>query len=79
MALFFFDIVDHQGFTPAGDGLELADLDAATGEAKKAAAEMVGEAIRRDILGPIEIRIRTEGAAEAVMRLSWRVELPGAS
>jgi hypothetical protein len=70
MPRFFFDIHDGEGFTPDRQGLELADLEAAKAEAKKALPDIVKEDMpdgdRRDF---------TIDVKDVAGKIVWRVTL----
>jgi hypothetical protein len=70
MPRFFFDIHDGEDSTTDRDGLELADLEAAKEEAKKALPDMVNDTMpdgdRRDV---------TVDVKNAAGQIVWRITL----
>jgi hypothetical protein len=70
MARFFFDIHDGENFTPDREGLELADLEAAKAEAKRALLDMV-----KDNMPDGDRRDFTVDVKNAAGQIVWRVTL----
>lgn len=58
MMRFYFDVHDGQGMHRDETGLELADLDAATAEARRALAEMTKDAVAAEDGSEFRITIR---------------------
>jgi hypothetical protein len=76
MPFYYFDVRDRQGLHRDDTGLELADLDAAIAEGRRALADMSREALADGGDGSLEIVIRDHGEGPVKLSLSLTTEHP---
>lgn len=75
MPLYYFDIRDAEGMHRDTVGVELADMDAAIAEGRRALAEMTQENVTRQTGdGQLEILIRDHGEGPVRLTLSLGTE-----
>ena len=77
MPRYFFDIKDDKESFVDSTGIELPDMDAAILEARRALAEMVGEALRERGSDDIAVRIRDGAEGPIVLEVSLTTTKPG--
>lgn len=71
MPVYYFDIRDAEGMHRDTVGVELADMEAAIAEGRRALAEMSQEAVGQGATGnQLEISIRDHGEGPVRLRLS---------
>ena len=70
MATYFFDVHDGDGVFVDDTGMELASMDAAIKEARRALADMVRDALREEVEQSLSIRIRDGAEGPVVLSVT---------
>ncbi|MGV8950876.1 MAG: DUF6894 family protein [Cypionkella sp.] len=70
MATYYFDVHDGDGVFVDETGVELASMDAAIKEARRALADMVRDALREEVEQSLSIRIRDGAEGPVVLSVT---------
>lgn len=77
MSMYFFDIDDGGEVFVDTTGMELADMDSAIKEARRALADMVRDALRDQSEHNLSIRIRDGAEGPVVISVTMATQAPG--